>query len=71
MLFKREFHPSICQRMYALMVLCMLYFHFQSQENVDKKEGGVFIFRIPWTSSQCGVFRVSNFVSLQECVSAN
>ena len=38
----------------------MLYCHLQSQEDIDKKESGVFIPHIPWTISQFGVFGVSN-----------
>ena len=36
-------------------------FSFQSQKDVDKKEGGVFICCIPQKISQFGEFRVSFF----------
>lgn len=37
------------------------YYPFQSEEDIDKKEGSIFICHFPWKSSQFGVFRVSDF----------
>jgi len=47
------------------MFFLTLVNHFQSQEDIDKKEGGVFICHIPWKISQFGEFRVSKFFSYQ------
>ena len=56
--------PSPPEGWDTICIFTLINCHFQSQEDIDKKEGGVFIPHIPWTSSRFGAFRVSNFLLL-------